>query len=136
MRPLGVELLNECVEAGLLLKGIQAWRAGGFLFPCRVHALMAAVLRGMTWLDALDADTQAQPPDGKLGKVEQGVGAGERDAIVGSDGCRQSALSEQVLEGGDRAILADGVAGLAGQQAARGMVGDGEGGSSVGRCRA
>jgi hypothetical protein len=55
----------------------------------------------MARLDALDGDTQAQPPDGQLGEVEQGVWAGEGNAVVGADGVGQAALCKQLLEGGD-----------------------------------
>ena len=57
-------------------------------------------------LDALDGDAQAQPPDGQLGEVEHGVGAGEGDAVVGADGGRQAALEEELLEGGDGGVFA------------------------------
>jgi hypothetical protein len=35
-----------------------------------MHALMTAVLLGMTRLDALDADSQAKPPDRQLAQME------------------------------------------------------------------
>lgn len=40
-----------------------------------MYAFVTAILLGMAGLDALDADAQAQPPDGERGQVEQGVGA-------------------------------------------------------------
>jgi hypothetical protein len=51
-----------------------------------VHALMTAVLLRMTGLDAFDRDAQTQPPHRKLREIEQGVGAGERRAVVRADG--------------------------------------------------
>ena len=126
MRPLGVELLHEGIEAGLLLQAVHAGRAGGFLFQGQMHALVAAVLLRMAGLDALDGDAQAQPPDGQLGQVEQGVGAGEGDAVVGADGGGQAALEEQLLEGGDGGVFAGGFEGFAQQQEAGGVVGDGQ----------
>jgi hypothetical protein len=124
--PLGVEFLGEGIEAGLLLQGIEGWRAGGFLLEGEVHALMPAVLLGMAWLDALDGDAQAQPPDGELGEVEQGVGGGEGDAVVGAYGGGQAALGEEVIEGGDGGVLADRGESLAEEEEAGGVVGDGE----------
>ncbi len=85
MRPLGVEFLDEGIEAGLLLQEIHAWRAGGFALEGAMHALMASVLLRAAWLDALDVDAQAQPPDRKLGKSIESVGSGERRAIVGTN---------------------------------------------------
>ena len=86
MRPFGIELVHEGVEAGLLLQAVHAWRAGGFLLQGEVHALVAAVLLRMAGLDALDGDAEPQPPDRELGEVEQGIGTGEGDAVVGADG--------------------------------------------------
>src|ERR1700730_12326761 len=67
----------------------------------RVHALMAAVLLRMPWLDARDSDAEPEPPDGELRQVEQCIRAGEGNAIVGADGLGQAALCKQLLEGGD-----------------------------------
>jgi hypothetical protein len=106
MRPLAVELLEEAIEAGLLLQAVGAWRAGGLLLEGEVHALVAAVLLGVSWLDALDGDAESEPPDGELGEIEEGVGAGKGDAIVGADGARQSALTEEALEGGAGEVFA------------------------------
>jgi len=38
----------------------------------------------MAWLDALDRDAEAKPPDRELGEVEQGVGTGEGHAVIGA----------------------------------------------------
>ena len=77
MRSFGVELLHEGVEAGLLLEAVHARRPGGFLLEGEVHALVAAVPLRLSWLDALDRDAEPEPPDGELGEVEEGVGAGK-----------------------------------------------------------
>ena len=95
-------------------------------FKREVHALVAAVLLRVAGLDALDGDAQAQPPDGELGKIEQGVRAGKGDAVVGADGGGQAALVEELLEGGEGGVFARGFEGFAEQQIARGMVGDGQ----------
>ena len=59
---------------------------------------MAAVLLRVSGFDTLDSDAEAEPPDGKPGKIEEGVGTGEGDAIIGSDGCGQSEFPEGALE--------------------------------------
>lgn len=86
MRPFGIELVDEGIEAGLLLQAIEACRASGFLFQGEMHALIAAVLLRLTGLDAFDSDAQSQPPDRELRQIEETIGAGEGDAIVGADG--------------------------------------------------
>ena len=91
-----------------------------------MHALVAAVLLRVSWLDALDGDAESEPPDGELGEVEEGIRAGERDAVVGPDGLREAALPEELLEGRDGEVFSGGVEGFAEQEEARGMVGDGE----------
>ena len=60
----------------------------------------------MTRLDAFDGDAQAQPPDGELGEVEQRVGRGEGNAIVGAHAGRQAALFKQARK--DRFEAEDG----------------------------
>ena len=55
----GRSLLNSSMKAsnpGLLLQQICAGGASGFLLQGQVHALVTAVLLGMTRLDAFDAD--------------------------------------------------------------------------------
>ncbi len=106
MRPFLVELLREIVEPGLLLETVHARRPGGLLLEREMHPLVAAVLLGMAGLDAFDGDSQSEPPDGKLREVEQAIGVGEGDAIVGADRRGQAALLEEVLEGSDGKILA------------------------------
>ncbi len=120
MRPFIVELLDERVEAGLLLQAVHAGRTGRLLLQGQVHALVAAVLLGMAGLDALDLDAPAQPPDGELGEAEEAVGAGEENAIIGADGAGEAALT-QPTEGGDRRVLSGRFQRLAEQQEARGV---------------
>src|SRR5688500_14029414 len=91
-----------------------------------MHALVAAVLLRMARSDALDGDAETEPPDGKLRQIEEGVRAGEGNAVVGADGGGQAALPEEALEGGDRRLLTGGVERLAHEQEAGGVVGDGE----------
>src|SRR5262249_41597872 len=51
VRAFGIELAHEGIEAGLLLQAVAAGRAG-FLLQGQVHALVAAILLRMAWLDA------------------------------------------------------------------------------------
>jgi hypothetical protein len=50
-----------------------------------MHALVAAVLLGMTGLNALDPDAEAQPPDGQARQPIERVAAAKRNAVVGAD---------------------------------------------------
>src|SRR5438270_12888907 len=99
MRAFGIELVDEVIEAVLLLQAVLAWRAGGFLLQGQMHAFVAAVLLRPARLDAFDGDAKPQPPDRELGEAEQGIGTGEGNAVVGADGDWQSALGEQLFEG-------------------------------------
>ena len=56
MGTLVVEVLNEDIELGLLLKEIGAGWSSGFLLESQVHAFMPAVLLRMTGANAFDAD--------------------------------------------------------------------------------
>jgi hypothetical protein len=49
---------------------------GGFGLERQMHALMTTVLLGVPWLDSLDANPEAKPPNGQLAQTEQSVGAG------------------------------------------------------------
>jgi hypothetical protein len=84
-----VELLEKIIKLGLLLQTVHARGTSGFGFERKMHALMPAILLRMTGLDAFDGDAQTQPPDGEFGKVEQGVGRGEGNTVVGADAARQ-----------------------------------------------
>ena len=77
---------DEVIEALLLLQEVEGGRLGGLLLQCQVHALVATVLLGMSGLDALDLDAEAQPPDREPGEAEQRIAGGEGHAVVGADG--------------------------------------------------
>ena len=60
----------------------------------------------MTRFDALDGNAEPEPPHRQLRQIEQGIGTGKGDAVVGANGKRQAALAEQALEGGHCRIFA------------------------------
>ena len=64
VRSLVVVLLDEGIEARLLLQEIGDRRLGGLLFEREMHALVPPVLFGMAGADAFDADAEPEPPDG------------------------------------------------------------------------
>src|SRR6266566_2238149 len=98
-------------------------KSSNLLCCCRLF--MPAVLLRMTGLDAFDGDAQTQPPDGELGEVEQGVGRGERNTVVGAHAARQAALLEQPLKGGKSKGFTGRFQGFTEEEKARGVIGDG-----------
>jgi hypothetical protein len=67
VRPLLVVLLDEVIEASLLLEKVFGGRFGVLFLQRQMHALMAPVLLRVSRLDALDADSQPQPPHRESG---------------------------------------------------------------------
>ena len=98
VRTFVVEDLDKVVEAGLLLKEVGGGRLGGFFLQSEMHAFMTAVLLRMAGLDAFDANAQAEPPDGELAQVEQGVCGSEGHAVVAADVGGQAALLEKAAQ--------------------------------------
>src|SRR3982751_2613996 len=99
MRAFGVELLQEGIEAGLLLKAVHPWRPCCFLLQGQMHAFMPAVLLGMAWFDALDGNAEPEPPHRKPREVVEAIGRSEGNAVVGADSLGQAALFEQPDKG-------------------------------------
>src|ERR1051325_7121099 len=124
--PFGIELVDEAIELGLLLKEVGAGGTGGLLLEGEVHALMAAVPLRVAWVNAVDADAQAQPPDGELGEMKQATAGGEGHAVVGADGAGQAAFLKEALKGSEGGLFGVGLHGLAEQEKTGGVVGDGE----------
>jgi hypothetical protein len=60
--PAVVVALDEGIEAGLLLEHVGGGGLGGFRLQREMHAFVPTILLGMTGLDALDVDAEAQPP--------------------------------------------------------------------------
>jgi len=85
MGPVVIVTRNKRVEAGLLLQQVVGGRSCRLLLEGQMHALVAAVLLGMTGLDAFDRDTGPQPPDREPAQAKQGMGRGERYTVVGAD---------------------------------------------------
>ena len=69
---------------------------------------------------------RAQPPHRQLAQPEQGLGTGERYAVVGANGFRKPELAEHPLEDGEGVGLLRGMERLAAEQIAAGEVGDGQ----------
>jgi len=67
---------------------VSSVERSGFFLQGQVHALMSAVLLGMTGPDAFDADAEPQPPDREPGEIEKSVGRGERNTVIGADRLR------------------------------------------------
>src|SRR5882762_11155090 len=87
---------------------------------------MTAVLLRMSRLDAFDRNAEAKPPDRELGEIEQAIGTGEGNAVVGADRERQASLTEQSFEGRAGEVFAGRLQSFAQEQETRGMVCDGQ----------
>jgi hypothetical protein len=77
MRSFVIEFLKESVELSLLLQDVGARRASGFFLPGEMHAFMAAVLLRMAGPDALNRDTEPEPPNREFGELKQAMRRGE-----------------------------------------------------------
>src|SRR5690606_6043307 len=113
MRPFLIEFADESIEARLLLQEGPAGRPCGLLLQRQVHALMTSVLLRVARPDALEANTQPQPPDRQLREVVEPVRAGEGQSIVGTDRARQTMLGKDTPEGLEDTLLARRFEGLA-----------------------
>src|SRR5471030_1223550 len=126
MRSLLVVIVDEGIELGLLLEEVFARRLGGFFLQGQVHAFVPTVLLWVTWLDTLDADPEAQPPDRELAEAKEGAVAGEGHTVVAADRARQPEVLESPFKDGKRIDLLGRRECLAAQQVAAGEVGDGQ----------
>jgi hypothetical protein len=70
MRSFAIELVNEVIELFLVLQRVYRRRAGRLFLEREMHALMATVLLRMARLDALDLNTEPEPPHRKLRQVK------------------------------------------------------------------
>ena len=125
VRAVGVEFLDEGVEAGLLAEAVRGGGAGGLLLEGQVHALVAAVLLRLARGDALERDAEPEPPDREPRQAVEPA-AGEGHPVVGADRGRQAALLEQPVKGGENRGFRRPLQRLDHQDEARGLVGDGE----------
>ena len=63
-----------------------------------MQALVPAILLGMARRNPLEADAEAEPPDGQLAQTVQRMGRGEGHAVVRADGVREAILLKRALE--------------------------------------
>src|SRR5262252_2866549 len=98
MRAVVVVRLDEGVEARLLLQHIRARRFGRLALERQMHAFMATVLLGMAGGNSLEANAEAQPPDGELGQAIEAGRGGKRHAVVGANGEGEPEVFEGALE--------------------------------------
>ena len=108
MRPLVIELVHEGIEAGLLLEDIRGRRPRGLGLQRQVQALVPPILLGMSRRNALQADAEAEPPDGELAQPVQRMRGGEGHAIVRADGLGKPILLKRALEDGERVAFLGG----------------------------
>ena len=126
MRTLIIVAVDEVVELGLLLQEVFASRLGGLQLKRQMHAFMAAVLLWVARLYALDLDAQPEPPHGQFGQIEEGIGTGKRNAVIGADGFGQAELLENSLKHRKRIGLLGSGERLAGEEIAASEVSDRE----------
>ena len=87
---------------------------------------MSAILLGVTGLNALNVDTEFEPPHGQPAEAEQGMGRGEWDSVVGTDDLGNAKVTECAFEDIEGELGSGGAQSLAGQQLSGGVIGDGE----------
>src|SRR5690349_4669916 len=126
MGTLVVERVDELVEPGLLLKEVLTRRLGGLALERQMHPFMAAILLRPSRADPLDADPEAEPPDGELAEVEESIGRGEGDSIVRADCFRQAAFLEDPFEDAQGVLLPRGFQSFATEEVPGGGVRDGQ----------
>src|SRR5262245_39764446 len=101
MRAVVVVNLPEVVEALLRLEEVEGGGLRRFLLQGQVNTRTSGVLVRKPGSDALEADTQAQPPHGELGPAEQGTGRSEGGTVIGTDRCGQAEVFERSFEDGE-----------------------------------
>jgi hypothetical protein len=126
VRALVIEDFHELIEAGLLLEEVAGGRLGGFFLQGEMHAFVAAILLRMAGLDAFNANAQAEPPDGELAQVKQGMSGSKRNTVIAADVGGQSTVVEKPLKHGKSIVFAGRGESFAAQQISAGVIGDGE----------
>jgi hypothetical protein len=91
-----------------------------------MHTFMSTVLLRMTWLNALDGDTEAKPPNSQPAQVEETVRGAKGHTIIGANGLRQAAFLEKALKGGKSTLFLHRLHGFAEQEITAGVVRDGK----------
>jgi len=86
--------------------------------------MAAILLRVLPGFDALDLDTEPQPPHRELAQPVERVGTCEGNAVIDADGLGQAEFLECVLEHGEGIGFLGGEERLAGEQIAAGEVAD------------
>jgi hypothetical protein len=97
MRPNLVELFLETEKSHLLPPQIPLRWSRGLLFQRSMHALVAAVLLRLAWLDPFMPDAQSQPQHRELTQ-SCGCSTGEGSSVVGANRFRQSELTKGGFE--------------------------------------
>src|SRR5215510_1369142 len=112
-----VVLLDEAVEALLLLQQCRGGRAGRLGLEDPVHPFVLPVLLRMRRLYALGPDTQTQPTNRESAETEHAL-ARERHAVVGADDLRQAVASESSFEHQLSAVAANALQSFTAKQVA------------------
>src|ERR1700722_597316 len=97
MRPNLVVLFLKTQKSHLLPPQIPLRWSCGLLFQRLMHALVAAVLLRLAWLDPFMPDAQSQPQHRELTQ-SCGRATGERCSVVGANRLRQSELAKGGFE--------------------------------------
>jgi hypothetical protein len=89
-----VEALPPHVQRRLLFDQAAAYQPLDLVGYIPMHAFVAAVFFRMPWSDAIQVDSEDQPPCREPCQSQQPVATGERCAVVAADDSRQAVLFE------------------------------------------
>jgi hypothetical protein len=101
-------------------------RPAWWLLQRTMPAFVATILLGVARLDAFNANSESEPPDGELTQIEQGVSASEGNAVVAADVGRQAALSKKPLKHSKSVVSFGRRKSHTGEEITAGMIGDGQ----------
>src|SRR5687767_1758102 len=91
-----------------------------------MEALVPPILLRMAWRNPLQADAEAEPPNGELAQSVQRVRGGEGHAVVRANGLGQPKLLKRALEDSEGVAFFGRRERFTGEQIATGEVGDGQ----------
>lgn len=124
MGALPVELVDEIVEARLLLQDVGGGGSRGRRFERQMHALVSPVLLGMARGDPFESNAQPQPPHGQCAQPVERPKGGEGHAIVGPHRLGQAEFLKDAFENREGGAFARALERLTAEEIPTAEIGD------------